>query len=78
MTTSAACYRSFGGWRILFLGFTAAALLATAIIWRGVPESLSASADDLEETPAVPDGIDQLRRMKNGVCPVNCGSFWGL
>jgi len=42
------------GWRILFLGFTAATLLATAIVWRGVPESLQRSADDPEETPAVP------------------------
>ena len=43
-----------GGWRILFLGFTAATLLATAMVWRGVPESLQRSADDPEETPAVP------------------------
>jgi len=42
------------GWRILFLGFAAAALLATAIVWRGVPESLQRSADDPEETPAIP------------------------
>jgi DHA1 family multidrug resistance protein-like MFS transporter len=42
------------GWRILFLGFTATTLLATAIVWRGVPESLQRSADDLEETPAIP------------------------
>ena len=41
------------GWRILFLGYTAAALLATAIIWRGVPESLQRSADDPEEDTAV-------------------------
>ena len=43
-----------GGWRILFLGFTAATLLATALVWREVPESLQRSADDPEETPAVP------------------------
>jgi MFS transporter, DHA1 family, multidrug resistance protein len=43
-----------GGWRLLFLGFTAAALLATALVWRGVPESLQRSADDPEETPAAP------------------------
>ena len=42
------------GWRILFLGFTAAALLATAIVWRRVPESLQRSADDPEEMPAAP------------------------
>ena len=32
-------------WRILFLGFTAASLLAAAIVWRGIPESLPSSTD---------------------------------
>jgi MFS family permease len=32
-------------WRILFLGFTAASLLAAAIVWRGIPESLRRSTD---------------------------------
>ena len=32
-----------GGWRVLFLGFTAATLLAAAIAWRGVPETLQHS-----------------------------------
>lgn len=32
-------------WRILFLGFTAASLLAAAIVWRGIPESLQSSID---------------------------------
>ena len=32
-------------WRILFLGFTAASLLAAAIVWRGIPESLQSSTD---------------------------------
>ncbi len=43
---------AFGGeltfsasWRILFLGFSAATLLAVAIVWRGVPESLQLSDD---------------------------------
>ncbi len=34
-----------GGWRILFFGFTTATLLAVAIVWRGVPESLPRSDD---------------------------------
>ncbi len=42
------------GWRILFLGYTATALLATAIAWRGIPESLPRSSDHPEETPAIP------------------------
>jgi MFS family permease len=32
-------------WRILFLGFTAASLLAAAIVWRGIPESLPRRSD---------------------------------
>lgn len=32
-------------WRILFVGFTAASLLATAIVWRGIPESLQRNTD---------------------------------
>jgi MFS transporter, DHA1 family, multidrug resistance protein len=47
-----------GGWRVLFLGFTAATLLAAAIAWRGVPESLQrsgrSSGDRPATTPAIP------------------------
>ncbi len=32
-------------WRILFLGFAAASLLAAAIVWRGIPESLHTGTD---------------------------------
>jgi DHA1 family multidrug resistance protein-like MFS transporter len=32
-------------WRILFLGFTTASLLAAAIVWRGIPESLQRNTD---------------------------------
>ncbi|MGE5375440.1 MAG: MFS transporter [Bacteroidota bacterium] len=32
-------------WRLLFLGFTAASLLAAAIVWRGIPESLERNTD---------------------------------
>jgi MFS family permease len=42
------------GWRILFLGFTAATLLAVVIVWRGVPESLQGDDDRPEEAPATP------------------------
>lgn len=34
-----------GGWRMLFLGFTAAALVATGIVWRRVPETLHLNSD---------------------------------
>ncbi len=40
-------------WRILFLGFSAASLLAAAIVWRGIPESLQRSADRPRKTSAV-------------------------
>lgn len=41
------------GWRVLFLGFTAATLLATAIAWRGIPESLERSSDRPEAASAI-------------------------
>ena len=40
-----------GGWRVLFLGFTAATLLAAAIAWRGVPESLERSGQRPRRKP---------------------------
>lgn len=48
-------------WRILFLGFTAASLLAAAIVWRGIPESLQRSPDRPgKDRPAK---SDQKRRL---------------
>lgn len=44
---------SLEGWRLLFLGYTAATLLAVVIVWRGVPESLAPSADGPLHVPAV-------------------------
>ena len=41
-------------WRILFFGFTAASLLAAAIVWRGIPESLQRSSDRPRKASAVP------------------------
>ncbi len=41
------------GWRLLFLGYTAATLLAVVIVWRGVPESLERSADRPPKASAV-------------------------
>ena len=41
-------------WRILFLGFTAAALLAAVVVWRGIPESLQRGTDRPRKAPAVP------------------------
>jgi len=40
-------------WRILFLGFTAAALLAAVVVWRGIPESLQHGTDRPRKVPAV-------------------------
>jgi MFS family permease len=51
---------SFGGlpvvisWRILFLGFTAASLLAVTIVWRGIPDSLRHGSDRPGEASATP------------------------
>ncbi len=39
-------------WRILFLGFSAASLLAAAIVWRGIPESLQRGTDRPHTTSA--------------------------
>ena len=41
------------GWRLLFLGYTVATLLAVVIVWRGVPESLERSADRPPKASAV-------------------------
>jgi len=41
-------------WRILFFGFTAASLLAAAIVWRGIPETLRRSSDRPRKASAVP------------------------
>jgi MFS family permease len=43
-------------WRILFSGFTAASLLAAAIVWRGIPESLQRNTDrPQKDRPVKPD-----------------------
>jgi MFS family permease len=42
-------------WRVLFLGFSAAAFLAAAIVWRGVPEPLPRSSDRSQKGPAAPE-----------------------
>jgi MFS transporter, DHA1 family, multidrug resistance protein len=41
-------------WRVLFLGFSAASLLAAAVVWRGIPESLQRSPDRPGKTSAAP------------------------
>ena len=43
-----------GGWRVLFFGFTAATLVAAAIAWHGVPETLQHSGARPATVPAVP------------------------
>jgi len=42
-------------WRILFLGFSTASLIAAAIVWRGIPESLQRSNDRPRKASAVPE-----------------------
>jgi DHA1 family multidrug resistance protein-like MFS transporter len=54
-------------WRILFLGFTAASLIAVAIVWRGIPESLRRSNDRPRKASAV-----------SGDQPVKLGKKWRL
>ena len=48
-----------GGWRVLFLGFTAATLLAAAIAWRGIPETLERSGRDRSESPEAAPAIPE-------------------
>jgi MFS transporter, DHA1 family, multidrug resistance protein len=43
-------------WRVLFLGFTAAALLAAVIVWQGIPESLHRSPDRPRQAPVALGG----------------------
>ena len=69
-----------GGWRVLFLGFTAATLLAAAIAWRGIPETLERSGRGRKAPRRRPPSprINRLRRLRSGIFPANCASCWGL
>ena len=60
-----------GGWRVLFLGFTAATLLAAAIAWRGVPESLQRSGQRSGDRPATAPAVPKGR-------PVEIAEKWHL
>jgi MFS family permease len=61
-------------WRILFLGFTAAALLAAVVAWRGIPESLHRGTDRPRKAPAVssaqPVELDKKWRLSGQLCLV--------
>jgi MFS family permease len=50
-------------WRILFLGFTAASLLAAAIVWRGIPESFKRSTESPRKSSTAPK--DQPWRLSS-------------
>ena len=65
------------GWRILFLGFTAATLLAAAMHGAGSPSPFSATVTAPKRHRPSPR-ISRLRWLKNGVSPANCVSCWGL
>ncbi len=43
-----------GGWRLLFLGYAAATLVAAVIVWRGIPETLSQDSR-VDQTPEAPE-----------------------
>jgi len=55
------------GWHALFVGYTAASLVAAAIAWRGVPETLHRSRERVSLAPAstedAPDGIQGVWRL---------------
>jgi MFS family permease len=61
-------------WRILFFGFTAAALLAAAIVWRGIPESLQPVTDRPQKSSAGPKHqsvkLDKKWRLTSQLCIV--------
>ena len=40
-----------GGWRLLFFAYTVATLVAAAIVWRKIPETLSQPESRVDETP---------------------------
>jgi MFS family permease len=56
-------------WRILFLGFAAAALLAAVMVWRKIPESLPRSTDRPQKVPAIskdqPVKLDKKWRLSS-------------
>jgi DHA1 family multidrug resistance protein-like MFS transporter len=60
-----------GGWRVLFLGFTAATLLAAAIAWRGIPESLERSGQRSDDRPEAAPAVSENQ-------PVEKAEKWHL
>jgi MFS family permease len=61
-------------WRVLFLGFAAASLLAAAIVWRKIPESLPRSTDRSRRASAIPKDqrgkLDKKWRLSSQLCIV--------
>ena len=55
-----------GGWRVLFLGFSAATLAAAAIVWRRVPETLQRNGDRGGKATAAhkEQPVDRKRRWR--------------
>lgn len=66
-----------GGWtliaggRVLFFGFTAATLLATAIAWRGSPASLERSGERSGDRPEAASAVSEDQ-------PVEMAEKWHL
>ena len=56
-------------WRILFLGFTVASLLAAAIVWRGIPESFQRSTESPRKSSTAPKDqpvkLDKIWRLSS-------------
>jgi MFS family permease len=63
-----------GGWRLLFLGYAAATLVATVIVWRKIPETHCQRGNLAHKTPEAPE---QERASEGGVWRLP-GQLWIL
>ncbi len=63
-----------GGWRLLFLGYAAATLVAAAIAWRKIPETLCQHESRVDETP---EALEDHRASGRGAWRLP-GQLWIL
>ncbi len=63
-----------GGWRWLFLGYAAAALVAAAIVWRKIPETLRQRGSRVDKTPEAAE----VQRASGGGAWRLPGQLWIL
>jgi DHA1 family multidrug resistance protein-like MFS transporter len=66
-----------GGWRVLFIGYTATTLIAAAIVWQGVPETLRRKRDRAGEAVAV-SGDQQADRGEGWRIPGQLRILMGI